>query len=128
MSPPKRLSAKRILIVEDDLMMQETLAELIASEGAITSVAENGTIAFEMIKQERFDAVISDIRMPGGSGVILARNILQLPVRPHFFICSGFNDLKSEDLSPLNISEVFEKPFDIEKMITRLETHLTHSE
>jgi DNA-binding NtrC family response regulator len=120
----QRLDNQRILIVEDDEMMREILFDLVSDNGAITSVAENGSVAFDMIMNEKFDAVISDIRMLGGGGVVLVKNISHLKVKPLIFICSGYNDLKNEDFKRLNISAIFEKPFNLNHVINTIKQNL----
>lgn len=121
------LKNKQILIVEDDEMMRETLAELISECGAIVTTASNGNSAFDLVKTNSFDAVITDVRMPHGDGITLAQNIKTLAVKPLVFICSGFNDLTTADFSRLNISAVFEKPYNFSSLVNSLVTQLTNT-
>ena len=112
------LEGKRILLVDDEDFLREVLCEIFNSHGAITRSAENGIIALDLLKSEKFDAVISDIRMPGGDGLSLAENInTQLDYQPKIFLCSGFNDIPPEKTNTLDIVEIFTKPFSVDKMI-----------
>lgn len=112
------LQDKRILLVDDEDFLREVLCEIFNSHGAITRSAENGTIAFDLLKSDHFDAVISDIRMPGGDGLSLAENInTRLHYRPKVFLCSGFNDIPPEKTETLDVVEIFSKPFSVDKMI-----------
>lgn len=112
------LEGKRILLVDDEDFLREVLCEIFNSHGAITRSAENGTIALDLLKSEKFDAVISDIRMPGGDGLSLAENInTQLDYQPKIFLCSGFNDIPPEKTNTLDVVEIFTKPFSVDKMI-----------
>lgn len=121
------LKNKQILVVEDDEMMRETLAELITECGAVVTTANDGHRAFDLVKTNSFDAVITDVRMPHGDGITLAQNIKTLAKRPLVFICSGFNDLTSEDYSHLNISAVFEKPYNFSLLVDSLVTRLSNT-
>lgn len=115
------LQGKTILVVEDDTDLREVISDMLKSHGATITEAANGKIAFELIKAERFDAVLSDVRMPGGDGISLMEQInAHLPVAPKLFICSGFNDLSKEDLSRLHILAVFPKPFDEEEVVAAI--------
>ena len=119
------LKNKRILIVEDDEMMRETLAELVSECGAVVTTASNGNSAFELVKSNSFDAVVTDVRMPDGDGITLVQNIKTLAIRPLVFVCSGFNDLTVADYSRLNISAVFEKPYNFGALVNSIVTELS---
>lgn len=112
------LEGKQILLVDDEDFLREVLCEIFNSHGAITTSAENGTLAFDLLKAGKFDAVISDIRMPGGDGLSLAENInTLLDYRPKVFLCSGFNDIPPEKTNTLEVVEIFTKPFSVDKMV-----------
>ncbi len=119
------LKNKKVLIVEDDEMMRETLAELISECGAVVTTASNGNSAFDLVKINSFDAVITDVRMPHGDGITLAQNIKTLAIRPLVFVCSGFNDLTVADYNRLNISAVFEKPYNFSMLANAVVTELS---
>ncbi len=120
------LKGKKILIVDDEDFLREVLSEIFADSGAITKSAENGTKAFEILQVEKFDAVISDIRMPGGDGLSLIENIsTQLEEKPKVFLCSGFNDISPEKAKKFEVVEIFSKPFNNEKLVNTVARVLT---
>lgn len=115
----------KMLIVDDDELLREVICDIFASEGAGVSEADSGVAALAMIQHHRYDVVISDVRMPGGDGITLAKNISELSgEKPLVFICSGFNDLNTEKACLLNIQKIFEKPFDHKHMITEVSQKL----
>lgn len=119
------LSQKKILIVDDEELLREVLGDVFRFEDADVSEAENGTMAFEMVKAGKFDAVISDIRMPGGDGIQLARNISELTEnRPLVFVCSGFSDLKPDQVVEYKIAKVFDKPFNPKELVDEVSRRL----
>lgn len=67
--------ALRILIVDDDHMMAKTLRDILRVKGHQTEVAHSGPEALEKVRQHPPDCVLSDIKMPGISGVELVRAI-----------------------------------------------------
>ena len=71
-----QLKNNLILVVEDDEMMRETLAELISECGAVVTTANNGNCAFDLVKTNFFDDVITDVRMPHGVGITLSQNMI----------------------------------------------------
>lgn len=102
-----------ILIVDDEEALRDILAEDFRSLGANVIEAKNGATALVQIKSHKCDAIITDLRMPGGDGLSLLRKIqyLKLPIEPKFFLCSGTDQISQDDIRSLNISEVFEKPY-----------------
>ncbi len=114
-----RLNKKRILVVDDEELLREILIEELSYYGADVVGAENGTVAFEMIKNQKFDAVITDVRMPGGNGIVLIRNINSYfsVGKPKLFICSGYNDITPLEIGTMNIAHSFSKPFDRDSFI-----------
>jgi DNA-binding NtrC family response regulator len=68
--------ALSILIVDDDRMMAKTLQDILRVNGHRTEVAHSGPEALEKVGQHHLDCVLSDIRMPGISGVELVRAIM----------------------------------------------------
>ena len=61
LAPPR---GKRLLLVDDELELAQTLADLLAPDGHMTDIAENGLQALEKIRQNQYDLIISDLRMP----------------------------------------------------------------
>lgn len=116
----------KILIVDDDEMIREVMTDIFVDFANSILVAENGTKAIELVIQEKPDVVLSDVRMPGGDGIFLAEQIndlSQLP-RPKLFLCSGHNDLNNSDLNRLNITHLFDKPFDPDELIKVILSHV----
>lgn len=54
----------RLLLVDDEVEIAQTLADLMDPEGHEIDIAANGAIALEKLRKKSFDAIISDLRMP----------------------------------------------------------------
>jgi two-component system response regulator PilR (NtrC family) len=67
----------RILVVDDELSMREFLKILLEKSGYDVTVAPDGATALEIIQNETVDLVITDIRMPGMSGLELLTELKQ---------------------------------------------------
>jgi DNA-binding NtrC family response regulator len=75
--------SKTILIVEDETVLRESLAELLAEEGHTVKQAENGKVAHDLILKEPVDLVLTDVRMPEMDGLTLLGHLRQiLPQTP----------------------------------------------
>ena len=66
-----------ILIVDDEASMREFLQILLEKEGFAVVTAENATIALALLGRRHFDLIVSDIRMPGLSGLALLEHVRQ---------------------------------------------------
>jgi CheY-like chemotaxis protein len=115
-----KLNGLRCLIVDDEPDLREILGDQFMLEGCETVVAENGKIAFEKFTQEKFDFILSDVRMPQGNGVELLEK-----VRAHekgktipFFLVTGFADYSLDEIFDRGANGVFPKPFDFEALLT----------
>ena len=58
----------RILLVDDERSILEILADVLRMDGHEVETTSNGSIALGRLRQERFDVVVSDLKMPGMSG------------------------------------------------------------
>jgi two-component system response regulator PilR (NtrC family) len=66
-------TSTRVLIVDDERSMRELLSIVLRRDGYEVLTAEDGIAAVELLKQQRFDILITDIRMPQMNGVDLLR-------------------------------------------------------
>lgn len=107
-----------ILVVDDEELIQELFVDEFTMHGANVLCAGNGQFAFEILKKNKIDVIISDVRMPICDGKTFFQNIkTHIPSPPKLFICSGYNDITKKDLDDLNVVAVFPKPFDHENML-----------
>jgi DNA-binding NarL/FixJ family response regulator len=70
--------AKTVLIVEDETVLRESLAELLSEEGYDILQAANGKEAYEIALQRPLDVVLTDVRMPEMDGLTATRAIKQI--------------------------------------------------
>src|SRR6266568_6779082 len=63
------------LVVDDEPLIAQSLADALAAEGYEIDVAVNGQRALEKIKDHTYDLILSDLRMPGLDGVGLYREL-----------------------------------------------------
>jgi two-component system NtrC family sensor kinase len=62
------VSRRKILVVEDELQIQQLLEDVIRSAGHDVQTAANGRDALDLIDQQKFDLIITDVKMPEISG------------------------------------------------------------
>lgn len=112
------LRGKNVLVVDDEVDLREIIASELDFMGAIVDQAGNITAADGILKQKKIDLIISDIRMPGGTGVDLlqivkARSILNPPV----ILITGFADITPEEAYAEGAEALLNKPFQLDELI-----------
>lgn len=65
----------RVLVVDDERLIQELLSRVVAAEGHSAAVAGSVPEARGLIEKEEFDLILCDVDMPGESGFDLVRSI-----------------------------------------------------
>lgn len=108
--------AHRILLAEDEDDLRDLIREELQLENYEVCEARTGGSAIEVFKAQKPDLVITDIRMPNGSGVDLIRAIRETSFIPVILI-TGFHDFCEEEFKELNVSKVLYKPFRIKDLI-----------
>ncbi|MDX9834131.1 MAG: sigma-54 dependent transcriptional regulator [Desulfobulbus sp.] len=79
-----------ILVVDDELSMREFLTILLEKEGYAIRSAADGTSALGLLDEQAFDLVISDIRMPGLTGLELLARVKQLRPETGVIVITAF--------------------------------------
>jgi CheY-like chemotaxis protein/anti-sigma regulatory factor (Ser/Thr protein kinase) len=93
-----RRQTGRILIVDDDPATCALYARGVAQLGFETASATNGTEAITAIKQQNFDFVVTDLRMPKGDGFFLIEQmeLMDPATQPRVFVVTGLSLDQSE--------------------------------
>ncbi|GEM_PF-2369412 len=114
-----------VLIVEDRPDFQEVMKEILVSSGLKTRTATTGEQAIQMCGSERFDIIITDLGLPGISGLELAEHIKQVDRRIKIILISGWEIEESiADLMKKGIDSLVTKPFRSETILDTIMTLL----
>ena len=112
---------KKILLVEDDALLNKTLTYNLISEGYDTVSALNADTATEALARTEFDLVLLDINLPDGNGYDLCRLIK--PESPDtLVIFLTANDQESDQIRGYKAGAVdyITKPFSIEVLLRKI--------
>lgn len=115
----------KILVVDDEDLLREALVDALTMNGAICDSAANGTEAFQKLNQNSYDILVTDVRMPGGDGVQLIRQLHEsskIQKKPFVFVSSGFSDVEFEEMRKMGVLHIFDKPYRINDFIETIET------
>jgi two-component system response regulator PilR (NtrC family) len=107
----------RILIVDDEKGMRDFLSIMLKKEGYAVSVAESGEKAAALLGRGDFDLVISDISMPGASGLeVLKQSKTASPDTPVIMVTAYASTESAIEALKLGAYDYIVKPFDVEEM------------
>ena len=109
----------KLLIAEDEILALNTLTSIDWSAHDITLVgsAQNGLTALELVKKEKPDIVISDIKMPEMSGIELAGKIASLLPDTKIIIISAYTDFSyAQKAISYGVFDYIMKPYRIEQL------------
>ncbi len=118
----------KILVAEDDALFGETIRHLLDSQNYITVIAKDGQEARDFLKNDTFDLVLSDFKMPNMTGVELVewirgvydrsfKNFTSLPI----IMMTGFsNTADTHRVKQLGIQGLLSKPFDEKTLLSTL--------
>lgn len=115
--PPKeKTKGKRVLVVDDDPNICNYICEQLKADYSNIMVAHGGHAAWDLVLQNRPDIVITDVMMPDGNGIELAKKIKSNPELDNIpiIMVTGEDDdsLQLESLQ-LNVDHYLQKPFNM---------------
>lgn len=85
---------ERVLIVEDDESLRELLVEELQDAGYLALEAADAVAAQKVLAQHEVRLIISDLRLPGASGLDLLQSVRQQPNSPGFIIITAFGTVE----------------------------------
>ena len=114
------LPRPRILVVEDDACVSRLMLRWLAAWGWEAEEAHSAAAALECFDRYKYDAVLCDVDLPDGDGIVLAGAFVKRSPALIVVIASGSPaNLDRARLAGLN--EVLEKPLEVEALRTLLE-------
>ena len=121
---------RTILIVDDDAALRQSLAEQLERHGEFVSrECDSGAAALEIIRQERFDAVLLDIGLPDMDGRDLCRELRRSGVHvPVVMLTAADSEADTVLGLDAGANDYVTKPFRLNELLARLRAHLRQSE
>ena len=104
------LPTKRILIVDDDVLLARLIQRELQSRGFEIDIAENGIRALGFLAQMKYSVIILDLWMPELSGLELLEHLKVMLTKPVVIVITG--GIVPESLDPSIVSLVMRKPLD----------------
>jgi DNA-binding NtrC family response regulator len=111
----------RVLVIDDDDGVRESMAGMLRSAGYTVVAAASGQEGFELAQGDAFDAILSDMRMPGLSGLDVLRKLREVHVDAGFIIMTGFGTVDTAvEAMKLGAVDFVQKPFFRDELLLRV--------
>ena len=105
----------RVLVIDDETEVRETLAEILADQGHLVSQAASGADGVSLFRAERHDLVFTDLGMAGMTGCQVAEAIKAVsPATPVVLVTGWGNEIAGAELDVGCVDQIISKPFDLD--------------
>jgi len=122
------LKGKRVLVADDEDIIRDTIADVMSKAGAVPVTAQDGEDAIAMLRSQRFDIVLSDIKMPNKNGYDVFAATKEVHPGCPVILITGFGydpDHNIVRASREGLAAVLFKPFKVEQLMDAIHKALT---
>lgn len=117
------MSGARILAVDDSASMRQMVAFALRSAGWEVDEAEDGVVALEKAKKQKYNCVVADVNTPNMDGITLIRHLRQLPdfkFTPLLMLTTEAGMDKKQEGKAAGATGWIVKPFDPDQLIATI--------
>lgn len=119
LSPPER---RRILVIDDEIDIRESLELLLTGESYIVELAENATSGLQRFESGSYDLVLLDLMMPDRSGIEVLADIRQRDTETPIFMLTAYGSVEvAVRALKAGANDYFAKPWDNEKLLIEID-------
>lgn len=109
---PVAVGRPRVLVVDDEESIRELLAKMLAMAEYDVETAPDGRVGIERLRQQKYDLLISDLKMPNVDGLALIREARHLAASMPVLIITGYSSEQSAiEAVNLGVTGYLTKPF-----------------
>lgn len=118
----------KILVVDDEENIADTLKYNLVREGYEVSIARDGRLALDLFRREKADLVILDLMLPGMNGLDVCRNLRQFSTVPILMLTAKEEEVDKILGLELGADDYMTKPFNLRELIARVRAMLRRME
>ena len=123
------MSTGKILVVDDEDIVRTSCSRTLSPEGYDVRLAKNGAEGLKMASEERFDLVLTDLKMPDMDGIEVLRIIKEKWPETAVIIVTGYQTVDTAVKAiKLGAYDYIEKPFTPDALITAVREALTNKQ
>jgi DNA-binding NtrC family response regulator len=119
-----------VLVVDDEKNQRETLAQILRDQGLQVVTASDAPTALNLLSETSFDLILTDFRMPGGTGIDVAKKALELCPQSATLIMTAYADVQGViEAMRAGVVDYMLKPLNVDSLLRKIEilqerTHL----
>ena len=115
------LKPLKTLLVDDDEFIRDSLSMAFTNKGCFLETAVNAEEGMQALQKERFDIIISDLRLPGKDGLEFFKSVRTSQPHSLCVLITAYRDkLISSQVSAMGIHDFIEKPFSVGLLVKSL--------
>lgn len=108
----------RILIIDDERYIRNSLKDILCDEGFEVDTAENGISALQMVDKEKYNVIFCDIKMPGMDGTEILEKMMDMGLDAAVVMISGHDDIDTAvDCIKKGAFDYIRKPLDMNRVL-----------
>ena len=108
----------KILIIDDERSIRNSLKEILTDEGYEVDVAENGVQGCQMVDKEKYDVIFCDIKMPEMDGMEVLDKLNEMGVDSAVVMISGHGDIETAvECIKKGAFDFIQKPLDLNRIL-----------
>jgi DNA-binding NtrC family response regulator len=124
---PASLPKGRILVVDDEADIRESLEALLCLEGYTVELAQNGGDGLRRAEGANYDIILLDLMMPDRSGMEVLREIRERDTETPVFMITAYGSVEVAVTALKNgANDYFSKPWDNEKLLIEIDRMIAH--
>lgn len=115
------MRADHVLLVDDEVEFTETLAERMRARGLLVDTAASGEEALQKVAEQRFDAIVLDLAMPGMDGIETLQALREANPEMQIIMLTGQGTVESAvEATKLGALDYLQKPTDIGTLLEKI--------
>ena len=108
----------KILVIDDERSIRNSLKEILIDEGYEVEVAENGVQGLSMVEKEKYDVIFCDIKMPEMDGMEVLDKLMQMGIDAAVVMISGHGDIDTAvECIKKGAFDFIQKPLDLNRIL-----------
>ncbi|MBR4327758.1 MAG: sigma-54-dependent Fis family transcriptional regulator [Bacteroidales bacterium] len=108
----------KVLIIDDERAIRNTLKDILSFENHEVTLAQDGVEGIELVKNNKFDIILCDIKMPKMDGIEVLEQLMQMGVESPIVMISGHGTLETAvEAIKKGAYDFIEKPLDLNRLL-----------
>ncbi len=118
----------KILVVEDDETVRDVLRIFLGEKGFQATLAKNGEAGLDVLRQEKFDLILTDLVMPGISGMDVLKEVMASRLNIPVVVMTAFGTVQTAvEAMRIGAFDYLTKPFNLDELMIVLDKALSVS-